>query len=74
MTLDELKEQAYDSVGRLWVDVTYDMEKILNDEEGTQDLDFDDVRWAYCLAMEKLTDDLVNKYRELDTGEEVTLG
>lgn len=74
MTLNELKEEAYDSVRRLWVDITYDMEQILNDKEGTQDLDFEDVSWAYRVAMEKLTEDLVNKYQELDAEKEVTQG
>lgn len=74
MTLNELKEEAYDSVCRLWVDITYDMEQILDGKEGAQGLDFKDVSWAYRVAMEKLTEDLVNKYQELDAEKEVTQG
>lgn len=74
MTLNELKEEAYDSVCRLWVDITYDMEQILDGKEEVQGLDFEDVSWAYRVAMEKLTEDLVNKYQELDAEKEVTQG
>lgn len=74
MTLNELKEEAYDSVCRLWVDITYDMEQILDSKEEAQGLDFEDVSWAYRVAMEKLTEDLVNKYQELDAEKEVTQG
>ena len=74
MTLNELKEEAYDSVCRLWVDITYDMEQILDGKEEAQGLDFKDVSWAYRVAMEKLTEDLVNKYQELDARKEVTPG
>lgn len=74
MTLNELKEEAYDSVCRLWVDITYDMEQILDGKEEAQGLDFKDVSWAYRVAMEKLTEDLVNKYQELDAEKEVAQG